>query len=220
MPLRSKPVLSTQFSPPTVWSRDKEHLVSQGKALCFAFCKLNNIPAPVINVIKKEDWHVGACAYYRPDTPAMRKWTTPGINICLDLCGRPCTENEVRNWTWPGSVTDREPYGVIAHELGHHCDWLTGEKKWEYGSEYCEQVMKESEEAGITSYAAENPAEWFAESFRLFLTNPDLLRMVRPLTYDILLARWRPVIVGKWLGVLGDNVPSKIVKTLLKKGAK
>lgn len=46
--------------------------------------------------------------------------------------------------------------------------------------------MEESGELPITSYAP-NPAEWFAEIFRLFVTNHGLLKQLRPKTYNILL---------------------------------
>ncbi len=142
-----------------------------------------------------------------------------GISICLEECGRPCNDSPNRNWTWPGSTTDREPYGVLCHELGHHCDWLTGEHKWEYGSEYCVKVMKRSGEQPITSYCP-NPAEWFAEMFRLFVTNPGLLYCLRPKTFDVLLEKWAPLDPLDWREVLGENVPPKILATLLKKGAR
>ena len=96
---------------------DKQALAERGEQRMLAFCKANGIPAPAVTVTPKSKWRVGACAYYRPDTEQMRKWTKPGINICLEECQWPCGETVSRNWTWPGSTTDREPYGVIAHEL-------------------------------------------------------------------------------------------------------
>lgn len=38
----------------------------------------------------------------------------------------------------------------------------------------------------ITSYAP-NAMEWFAEIFRLFVTNPDLLKLIRPKAYKAIL---------------------------------
>jgi hypothetical protein len=201
------------------WPMGKQSLFDLGVARVEEFCKANDISVPAINNTPKDKWVVGTCAYYRPDTDAMRKWTTPGISICTPLCSSPCTEGAARNWSWPGSVTDREPYGVLAHELGHHCDWLTGERKGTYFSDYCEAVKKESGEKGITSYADENPAEWFAEAFRLFVTNYGLLKALRPKTYRIFSKKWKPVGTANWREVLGGNVPPKVLRTLKNKGA-
>ena len=202
------------------WPTSRKTLFLRGIERVNEFCEANRIQPPPIQQIGKEKWFVSACAYYRPETEATKKYTSPGINICLELCGRPCSEPTTRNWSWPGSTVDRGPYGVLCHELGHHCDWHTGAKKWSYGSEYCEEVKQESGEPGITSYAQENPAEWFAESFRLFVTNPGLLQTLRPLTYSILTRRWKPLLPLDWRVVLGSNVPERVVKSLLNKGAK
>jgi hypothetical protein len=204
---------------PRLWSTAKEVLYAAGQCDVVSFCNLNKLPVPDVVLWEKVDWKVSACAYYRPNTEAMRKWTSPGINICLQECARSAREEDVRNWNWPGNVTDREPYGVICHELGHHVDWCTGTKKWTYGSEYSSEVMTESGEPPITSYAP-NPAEWFAEIFRLFVTNPDLLRQLRPKAFEILTRKYQPLERGNWRTLLGTNVPEKIVKNLIKKGAK
>jgi len=171
------------------------------------FCLVNGIETPIVLAVSPGDWHFDACAYYRPEE---------GIKICLQKCAQVCGDDDVRNWNWPGSTTDREPYGVIAHELGHHCDWLAGNRKGKYYSEYCEEVMTDSAEPAITSYSF-NPAEWFAEVFRLFVTNHALLREIRPKAYDILLRRWKPVGVDDWLLGLGADVPARVVKALKNK---
>ena len=193
----------------------REALTTLGVQRMAWFCRANGIPAPLVTVIPKSEWNVNACAFYRADGPSIRKWLSrtpyrPGINICVDLCQYPAPHANSRNWSWPSATVDRTPYGVIAHELGHHCDWLAGEKKWSYGSEYCEQVMGESKEAPLTGYA-DNPAEWFAEMFRLFVTNPSLLRAVRHKTYTQLLLRWKPVTSAGWVATLGANCPSRVV---------
>lgn len=207
------------------WPLDRYTLYLLGAGLVANFCKVNRMPAPAFHDVLRGDWLVDACAYYRPDTEANRKWMVrtrgqgPGINICLELCQKPCPAHNSRNWSWPGSSVDRTPYGVLAHELGHHCDWLTGEKKWTYGSEYSERVMKDSGEPPLTSYAPD-PEEWFAEMFRLFVTNSDLLLALRPATYGILKERWEPVERRHWQTVLGINVPPRVVRAQVNKGAK
>lgn len=202
-----------------VWPLNKESLFEEGVFLVTAFCRTNGLALPPIRAVPRRDWVVSACAYYRPDTDANRKWTSPGINVCLDLCAAPAEQGgNPRNWNWPGNVTDREPYGVLAHELGHHVDWSAGTKKGSYGSEYSSEVMEASGEPPLTSYAP-NPWEWFAETFRLFVTNHFLLETLRPRAYAELRKRWRPIPrKGDWRSVLGENVPERIVKSLISKG--
>lgn len=196
----------------------KVELFIKGKELADRFCQVNNIPLPEVKLWGRRDWHVNACAYYRPDTEMQRKWGHTGINVCVQECASPCTQAQTRNWNWPANITDREPFGVVSHELGHHCDWLASEKKSSYGGDYSVSVMKESGEPPITSYAP-NPWEWFAEIFRLYVTNPDLLQAVRPRAYAIIARRWQPAVTLDWKGALGCNVPERIVKNLRKKGA-
>ncbi len=190
------------------WPRDRSTLAELGRRRVVEFCQLNSLPRPTVTVVA-EKWRVDSCGYYRK----------AGINVCLPLCGTPCTEAQSRNWTWPGSVTDREPYGVICHELGHHCDWLAGKEQGSYGSEISRELKKESGEPAITSYCP-NSAEWFAEMFRVFVTNPDLLSQVRPRTYKLFLIRWKPLPSQGWRHVLGSNVPERVVRSLRNKGAR
>lgn len=182
-------------------------LYNRGVRRVAAFCELNKILKPKIT--SAQEWYFDACAYYRP---------TEGIKIYLPNCARSCTENQVRNWNWPASVTDREPFGVICHELGHHCDWAIGKQKGEYFSDYSIDLEKRSGEAAITGYCP-NPAEWFAEMFRLFVTNPILLQQIRPKTWELLRKDWNPLPSKGWREELGPNVPPKIVRTLMNKGA-
>lgn len=187
--------------------RDKQLLYLRGKRRVEQFCLANGIEPPIVRPpTLRTDWVVGACAYYRP----------VAINICLEDCAWSATEGQVRNWNWPGSITDREPYGVLAHELGHHVDLLAGERKGRYYSEYGEGVMSRANEPPITSYCP-NPAEWFAEMFRLFVTNAALLSFLRPITFALLNERWKPISSLDWVEELGSNVPERIVNNLRKK---
>lgn len=187
-----------------------QRLFDAGKARAIAFCEINDLPIPKMEVVPKEKWHVHACAYYRPQI----------IRVCLEECGRPCSETMSRNWSWPGSDTDREPYGVVCHELGHHVDWLSSEKdRGPYYSRYSTLVRKESGEDFVSGYQT-NSAEWFAEHMRVFITNAMLLGLLRPRTFDILIERWTPVSGDDWemeLREVIQGVPDRIVKNLRKK---
>lgn len=221
----------------TVWPSDKTELARLGAQRVRAFCLRNRLPVPDIFAPPRDAWDVDACAYYRPhnrrgsesffDLDLSGETVEYGgpakvgnIWICLAECGRPCGEAMSRNWTWPASGTDREPCGVLAHELGHHVDWLSSDRRGSYSGEYGEAVMRESREPPLTSYAATNPAEWWAEAFRLFLLNPDLLDRLRPRTHSIIVKKFQPIETRGWLPVLGQNVPDRVVKSLRNKGVR
>lgn len=210
---------------PTRWRSDKRWLLDAGLTRLRLMCRLNGVPEPTVTVVRKAAWRVSACAYYRPDIEANRKYRLPEhgpwINICLEHCGRPCSDAVDRNWTWPGNTTDREPFGVVLHELGHHFDWHCSDGKGQYYGDVCVKIHKAASEAGLTSYADENPAEFLAEAFRLFAANPALLKQIRPRTYALLRERWTPVgDEDAWRTPLGTNVPDRIIKALKNKGVR
>jgi hypothetical protein len=192
-------------------------LLRQGVGLLIRFCTANGVPVPEVHAVRRDEWHFDACAFYRPAGVRMQGYGD-GINICTTHCATPAHEFQPRAWSWPGSTTDRTPYGVVAHELGHHLDWWAGREKGRYWSDYGASVMASSGEPPLTSYAP-NPAEWFAEVARLFVTNPALLSHVRPRAYRVLLDRWVPVGPDEWRDGLLPGVPDRVVKSLVNKGA-
>jgi hypothetical protein len=197
------PPVSTR---PEYYGLTAQGLFDRGVARARLFCWANDVELPPITVVPAEDWHVNACAYYRP---------TEGVRICLKHCARAAAQAQVRTWSWPGSVTDREPYGVVCHEIGHHCDFHESppaSRGWYFGA-YGIGVRVDSGESPITSYCP-NDAEWFAEMFRLFITNPALLRLIRPRTYRVLVRKWVPIGSDDWEKELGPNVPPRILANL------
>lgn len=187
-----------------------ERLLKWGKMRADAFCKANGLPHMAITPVDPEGWHFDACAYWRAST----------CTICLRYCGRPASEAQTRNWSWPGAVTDRTPYGVVCHELGHHADYWTGRAGGypvgKYFSAYGESVRKATREKPITSYCP-NDAEWFAEMFRLFVTNHALLFHVRPKTWGVLMERFVPVSDDDWQVCLGKGCPTRVLQRQLKR---
>lgn len=167
----------------------KQSLLVEGQNLMVRFCKVNDMPLPNFTVCRGP-WDFSACAYYRP---------TRGIVINVTKCAHIGTGGA--SWSFPGYFIDRTPYGVIQHELGHHADWLAGESKGSYFSDFSVKARKESGEERITSYCP-NDAEWFAEMFRVFVTNSDLLKVMRPRTYELFCKHWQPVVNLPWREVL------------------
>lgn len=170
----------------TKWT--KTELYERGVALANRWCRLNGMDMPAVEAVT-EGWRINSCAYYRP------AW---GIRLCLPRCAAPGLGGPA--WSWPGYIVDRTPYGVVLHELGHHVDMRLGTgKQGIYWSDFSAGLKEQAGEKGITSYADVDHAEWFAEAFRLFVTNPDLLRRFRPKTYAGLVeAGLQPVFEEDW----------------------
>lgn len=171
------------------------------------FCAANKLPVPFIRLVPKHSWHVNACAFYRPDTEGFRAHEINGINICVEECGGPALPPASRNWSFPGNTTDREPYGVMCHELGHHVDWLLAnnlESRGKYWSDFGKLMMEESGEEPISGYCP-NPAEWFAEMCRMFIANHALLKILRPKTHALMAKRLKPVSKDDWRAELRSH---------------
>ena len=185
----------------------KMYYTETGSALVRRFCAVNKIIEPRIQVKSREQYKITTfCAYYRP---------AAGIVICPDRCALP--GHAGRQWSYPGHWTDRTPHGVIAHELGHHVDVLSGKTSGgrPYTSDYSAMVRLRSGEKQLTSYCP-NDGEWFAEMFRLFATNPDLLRIIRPQTYALLRILFVPAVNQPWNVVLAD-APARTIDLVRRK---
>lgn len=189
----------------------KASLHESGIAACNRFLKYNELGKVEFCSIPKEEWKVGACAYYRPTT----------VKICLPLCAYPASENNPRQWSWPGTQTDRTPYGVIAHEVGHHTDVELSQRKGlttgKYSGGYATSIREASGEKPLTSYCP-NDGEWFAEMARLFILNPALLNLLRPRTFEELAKDLKPIhSLRSWKKVLPLKPHQRIYNNIKRK---
>ncbi len=151
-----------------------------------AFCAANFLPVPKITVEPARGWMFpDACAYYRAGE----------ITICVDRCAAVGVAG--RQWSCPGYVVDRTPYGVLQHELGHYVDVMRSTRRGRYMGDLSIALREASGAAPVTSYCP-NAGEWFAEMFRVFVTNPDLLRLIRPRIYPTLATLFAPVFRDTW----------------------
>lgn len=180
------------------------------------FCAMNNIPQPAIARLRPGEklYHLATCAYYRPYT----------ITIMVEKCAHRGMGG--RAWSWPGYVIDRTPYGVYQHELGHHLDTIvTRQTKGDNPPLFSKHVWERSQEPPLTGYlgtdkeAATFYMEWFAEHFRLFVTNPDLCHQLRPRFFNTITnCGFKPVTNDDWdLVLLLNDAPSRIVEQARKK---
>lgn len=77
-------------------------------------------------------------------------------------------------------VNDEYPNSII-HEMGHFVnDYLHLYSSYpENKKVYCSEASK------ISSYAETNDREFFAEAFRLYITDPQILKLISPDTYNM-----------------------------------
>ena len=77
-------------------------------------------------------------------------------------------------------VNDEWPNAVI-HEMGHFLNNSLGM----YSSRPENRELFYREAGKISLYAKSNDREYFAEAFRLYVTEPQLLRMISPESYAL-----------------------------------
>lgn len=165
---------------------DKRSLLERGQDLVARFCAANELPAPAVAEADPKGWAFGVCAYYRKGV------TTINVQACAAI------GTAGMQWSFPGHSVDRTPYGVLAHELGHHVDLLNAfTRRGPYWSDFSIRMRDRVGDDPLTSYCPDD-AEWFAEMFRLFVTNPDLLRCLRPRTHAAMLEHFKPVFEDTW----------------------
>ncbi len=163
----------------------KFELYEAGLVLINRWCAVNGVTPPEIDAQWKGAPEFSVCAYYRDSV----------IHIWPNACAVPGRAG--RAWSWPGYTVDRTPYGVLAHELAHHVDRAHGAR----GGKIGHALRAETQAEPISGYH-DNDNEWFAEMFRVFVTNPDLLRVLRPTVYGQLIAVWHRVEHRNWRDVL------------------
>lgn len=198
----------------------RDEMFDEGCKLALQFIALNAsaISMPDIERLNpsQRNYHIGTCAYYRPTT----------IHVMVEKCANRGFGG--RAWSWPGYAIDRTPYGVIQHELGHHVDTeRTGQVTRENVMDklFSKKIWETSREAPLTGYlgtdkeAATFFMEWFAENFRLFVTNPGLSKALRPRFYAAIInAGIQPLSRDGWEAVLRRNgAPNRIVEQARKK---
>jgi hypothetical protein len=185
----------------------KQALYDRGVDLLWTFCEANGLKVPEVKREPPAGWPFGVCAYYRADR----------ITICVEKCAAIGVAGMA--WSFPGHSVDRTPYGVIAHELGHHVDLARSTRRDRYRGDFSLEMRARCAEAPLTSYCPDD-GEWFAEMFRLFVTNPDLLHQLRPRTFrDLLGMGFVPVFDDPWYSRLAE-APERTVQSIINKLAK
>lgn len=143
-----------------------------------AFAELNKIVLPYVNLAEAsrliDDISYGCCRYIAFNNT---------IEICLPRCAN--TGNGGRLMSSPGSKIDRTPFGVISHEMGHCVHAKVVGERFSYDDLKPMRRLFVSPRERISGYEP-NYREGFAESMRLFINNPDLLKSACPERYSFI----------------------------------
>ena len=154
-----------------------------------AFCELNGIPKPKVKIYHSRN---DECGYYQ--------YHSKVIHIDPDACAREVKNPAMRCWSHPHYFTDRTVYGVLHHEFGHYLHEYLKFPKLPKGKQ-------------ITSYEP-NKDERFAESIKLFISNPMLLKEYNPERYAALIALGlKPLHQKPWQQVMAeDGMSDRFIK--------
>lgn len=177
----------------------KEHLLAKGIELVQEFAMLNKIPHP--NIFIYHDINDGFYGYIHYGNV---------IRINMKLC-RAAVKTPGYDWTFPGSVNDLTPYGILAHEFGHYIsDYISENVDTEFRKNFSRLKKHEN---NVTYMDDKDVDERMAEAARLFLTNPDLLKRARPKRYGFFAEHYTPVVKKRWKTVL-KNAHPKIITSV------
>jgi hypothetical protein len=124
---------------------------------------------------------------------------TRGIDVYCDCARPPSIDPKL---TWPGWIEDFTVLGALCHELAHHVQNLRGWKR--VGRIMYNSYMQESP---VSKYAKQSRSEDFAECLRLFITNPDLLRVICPMRHELFTEtlKYQPTEKRTWREILDGS---------------
>lgn len=181
---RLLPVDPATYSRLDAWNLAVDH--------CEAFLRANGLSVPAM-VPLCADRGLNGC-YERDERRA---------NVDVAKSRLPSTSGYA--WSWTGYKADLTAPGILAHEVGHHIDFelrLAGSRSMiDCLDEPCISSYDESFELPYRRALSER----YAESVKLFVLNPDLLRSGRPLRYRALSMFLRPTVTLAWREVLCNS---------------
>lgn len=191
---------------------DKEDSFYQGITYTYRFLKKNKLsyPKKILTESKQSKWR--SYGWYQFQTHTL----------CVNLNKTRCpVKNPGFAWSYTGFKADLTPVGVLAHEIGHHVHNAITPNRIAH-KELLKLIRKVSKnESSVSSYEP-NSYEVFAESMRLFILNPELLREGRPVRWTLLheCCNLQPMHDIHWREILKNAHPKIInsVENWIKKG--
>lgn len=172
----------------------KARLLLRGLGTVIKVSEMNSIPAPLFRLNTK----MRAAGLYSA-IPTEGYWL---IQINTKLCRVPIASSA--SYTWPRYTVDMTPYGVLCHEFGHH--WHRTHPEYKRITHVFRSIRRADIEPAVTDYAKTNTHEDIAESVRVFVLNPDLLRVLNPFRWAALKKfGLKPLETRPWAEILEEE---------------
>lgn len=185
----------------------KLELFEVGKDLTETFLQHNGLPVPHYRAGSLHSPNpprgTYGCGYYshRPDASGT---------ICVDpaACAAPA-RGIGRQRSFPTYSTDRTPVGVVAHEAGHAIERFTDLSDFDAWHDLLRPRDR------ISSYEP-NFHEAFAESMRIFILNPALLKLLSPRRWHFINTHLSPtnIATDPLATLLKWKVPKPYIETI------
>ena len=175
----------------------KEYLLQKGIKLSRIFCEENGLKVPEYKMLDESRRKIdGYCGLYTKNT----------VHVSVKRSAFMAPMAFCRQWSFPGYRIDRTPYGVVAHETGHHVDACLG-----IPSRRFPKTKKQ-----VSNYEP-SKSEAFAESLKIFITNPTLLQAGIPERYNFIIALGiKPVITRHYTELMKGRFLEQAEKWILK----
>jgi len=183
---------------PAIELMNKKHkrlsLFTLGGSLSQDFCINNDIPVPEYKIQSLD-----STGLYIPATHTKKAQ----ILVNIDVTANPVENPSHMRWSHPGWKTDRTPFGVVLHETGHHIEKITRQKGLWKAYNWTVISLRGKKVSGYEP----DDSEAFAETMRLFIGNPDLLRRAIPERYNYLcqVLGLQPIVSLDYKTAIGNN---------------
>jgi hypothetical protein len=180
-------------------TKSARELFQTGVARLNEFCVVNSLPTPLyMHHHEIPDTPEGRSLWLILSRPSrFTKHRLTGfyepkqhlILVNLKTVAKPVPRPRPRNWSYPGYKSDRTAVGVVCHEGGHYIQDMLHHRcdlsSWNHKVDEDWRELLRSCSKQVSSYEP-IPDEAFAETMRLFILNPEMLRLGIPQRYDFI----------------------------------
>lgn len=170
----------------------KNELFERGIELAIDFARENGRSLPIV----RDDPRLASTGLYSHVGRGRNARISVNVAHTAFLVNNPTVRRQSR----PGWKTDRTATGVVQHELGHHM-WYCASR--EAHTVWRDLIRTSHRDLRVSGYEP-NVEEAFAETFRLFVLNPRLLKAALPHRYGCLTDAFdlKPTEFRHWRNVL------------------